>query len=505
MKPSYQPTLPDAGGNITLATKAKQVEAWLAALPAGDALASASLLAAYLRAHNRPEAAPGLRRQLPVLVSAAFQHVLNALSAEFRDMPLPMDPRQLDHVDHALDLLSALAELSKRLILECAGRSPPLFGENPLPGHVGRLLHVQREIMAVCHVCHRQLPDGFWSDVHQTGVFLIESGLAATPDPAHPVSSLSEHYLYLLLEAVADPYHFSWQERIWTLDIVTRHGNLATIGSVQDSVLVGVFGVRADQDKPPFPLSWQNDTAPDCELVLNTAPLVRKLALIISRMAREQAPQQGVAGIQHPAYKDFLQRLKQTWGGAAQRTTARHRPARPAQRKAIMGFYPIYHSLSGTADQAGAGAEIQCQLVNESLGGMALLVAEPSFRLKIGSLVCVSRGQGDAWRDLGVVRWFKTGANGALTFGIKYLHGRMLPVLWSRDGVGESYPGLLAEPDKGQARMVRNLVTPALRLDPLARLEVRRGRERSWLQLAGRQEELAEIDIFRCAAGDESS
>jgi len=498
MKPSYKQARPEAAVNIPLATKAKQVEAWLDALPHGDPLASAHALANYLAAHDSAQVAAAFRRQLFDIVAVGARRVLNTLEAEFRDMPLPMDANQLEHADHALDLLGAAGDFCKRLILEFAERSPPIFGENPLPGHLGRFLHLQREVMDLCYLGHRQLPDGFWRDTHQTGLLLFDSGLAAAPDPTRPSATLGELYLALLLEASADPYHLTEQERAWTLDVIARYGNLARVEPVRTAAKGGVFGILAHEDKPPYPLSWQNEIQPNCELVMNTAPLVRKLALIISQLGRESGLSKAVPAPRQPGYKGLLQRLKSIWGGSSQRTTARHRPARSNQRTAIVGFYPIHLRLSDPGGPFDDAAMVSCQLVNESLGGMALLVAKPVFRLKIGSLVCVGRGQGDAWNDIGLVRWFKTGPNGVLTFGIKYLHGKMRPCLWRLSGNGQDYPGLLAEPEKGRPRVARSLIMPALRIDALARLEMRQGDERFAIKLAGKVEALAEIDIFRC-------
>jgi len=502
MNPTYSLPRPDVEANIPLAAKARQVEVWLDALPHADPVAAAGMLSAYLAAHNRPEVAYGLRRQVPDLTAVACRRILNTLEAEFRDMPLPMDERQRDHVDHALKLLGAAADFGKRLVLECADRPPRLFGDNPLPGQLGRLLHTMREIMDLCHLSHRQLPDGFWRDAHQTGLLLFERGLAATPDPARPSASLGDIYLALLLEAIADPYHFSEQERLWTLDVIARYGSLATLALTHSAAPGGVYGIRAGQDRPPYPLSWQHDIVPDCDLVLDTAQLVRKLALITSQGGRDKASPQAISAARNPAYKDMLHRLKLIWGGSSQRTAARHRPARPAQRKAVVGFQQVYRHLSATAAGSGEGAEVTCQLVNESLGGVALLVAAPTFRLKIGSLVCVCRGQGDASHDVGLVRWFKTGVDGALTFGIKYLHGGLKPVLWSQVDDGRSHPGLLTDLDAGPLRSAPTLVTPALRIDPQARLEVDLGQGARQIRLVGRVEALPDVEVFRCTTGD---
>lgn len=499
MKPFAKQAPPEAGGNITLATKAKQVEAWLAALPHGDIPASAYLLAEYLRAHDSPEVPSGLRGQMLNLVAAALRRIVNGLTAEFRDLPLPMDSSQLVRAELALKLLGAAADFTRSQIADSTGRSPPLFGENPLPGHLGRFLHLQREIMALCHLCHRQLPAGFWLDTHQTGLMMFRTGLVGQRDPADTGTTLGEPYLAMLLEATADPYHLPEQERIWALDIIARLGGLAVLTTAQGASQGGVFGIRAGQDKPPYPLSWQQDTTPDCDLVLNTAPLVRKLALIIGQMEQDRLAVPGLPAVRHPGYKDLLLRLKLTWGGSSQRTMARHRPAKPSPRQAVIGFHPVYRHLAQPGGQPGNGPAVSCQLVNECLGGLALLVAKPNFRLKIGTLVWVGRGQGEVG-DLGLVRWFKSGGNGALTFGVKFLHGRPRPVLWSRPEDGQLYPGLLTEPEKGQPTALRSLVVPPSRLDPQGKLELREDGQHAVLQLDGRLEAQPEAEVFRCAA-----
>jgi hypothetical protein len=502
MKPSYKLPLPDPGTNIPLAAKARQVEQWLGALSLADPVEAAGLLSAYLVAHNRPDLGHGFRRQLPDLTAVACRRILNALEAEFRGMPLPMDDRQRDHVDHALELLGAVADFGKRLVQEGADRSPRLFGDNPLPGQLSRLLHTLREIMDLCYLSHRQLPEGFWLDAHQTGLLLFENGLAGTPDPARPATTLGDVYLAVLLEAIADPYHFSEQERLWTLDVIARHGSMATLALTRQAGHGGVYGIRAGADRPPYPLSWQRDVVPDCDLVLDTARLVRKLALATSRVGADGAPARAVPNQANPAYRDMLHRLKLIWGGSSQRTAVRHRPARPAERKVVVGFQQVYQHLSENAGPVAEAGQVACEVVNESLGGVALLVPSPSFRIKVGSLVCVCRGPGEGMHDIGLVRWFKTGADGVLTFGVKYLHGGLRPVLWSPAGDGRLQPGLLTDPESVPRRALPTLVTPALRMDPLACLEVHVGQAARPLRLTGRVEALPEVEVFRCAVGE---
>ncbi|MDD4880189.1 MAG: hypothetical protein PHR30_04110 [Gallionellaceae bacterium] len=504
MTSSDQQIHPEAAANITLATKARQVESWQGALAPDDPLGNAARLADYLAAHDRAGIAAAFRSQLLDILSVAIRRTLDALDTEFRDMPLPMDARQLEHVDRALRLLVAVADFNRRLIREGVDRSPPLFGENPLPGHLSRFLHAALEIMGLCHLSHRQLPERFWLDTHQAGLTLIESGLAGKPDPAHPAATLRDIYLTLLLEATADPYHLSESERIWTVEIIARYGALVRLEPAGD-VPGGVFGIRADQDKPPYPLAWQSDTVPDCDLVLNTAPLVRKLALIVSQLERGRPLPQGVPVIRHPGDKDLLQRLKLTWGGSMQRFSARHRPAQTSLRIAIVGFQPIHRHLADAAGLAGESDVSQCQLVNESPGGTALQVMRPAFRLKIGSLVLVGKERGDGRRDLGLVHWFKMAGDGTLTFGIKYLHGHIRPSFWALPGGELASPCLLIEAGKGRTRTVQSVIMPAQGVDPQAGLQVVQEGERLDIKLDGKIKALPEVDVFSCEpeAGDD--
>ncbi|NTV95351.1 MAG: hypothetical protein HGA75_08020 [Thiobacillus sp.] len=496
MKPSLQQTGPEAGANITLATKAKQAEDWLAALPLGDPPGTARALTEYLLAHDRPEVAASLRKQVYDVLSDGIRRTLNLLAKKLRNQRLPLDERELDHVDRAIDLLGAVAEFNKRFLLEGSERALPLFGSGQSAGYYSAFLHARLETMAVCHLSHRQLPDGFWLGINQVGQKLIQSGLADSADPVRSPATLRDVYLALLLEATADPYHLSELERTWTIDVIARHGALALIEPAKAMSRGGVFGIQAQHDRPPYPLSWQRNATPACDLVLNTGPLVRKLAIILSQMERGRTPEQDVPVVRHPGYKDLLQRLKLTWGGSTQRTSTRHRPAQPGRRTLLVGFDAVHRQLAephGASDPAGAAS---CQLVNDSPGGMALQVAKPAFRLRIGSLVCVCDSQGR--RELGLVRWFKTGPDGALSFGIKSRHGKALPLYWLRPGAEQPTPCLLMEPEKGRHAGARHLIVPAQGLGKETRLAVRLGGAELAIEVGARIEATPDVEVYRC-------
>lgn len=491
--------LPEATpGKPAPATRVKQVEAWLSALPYEDTPACARAMAEYLVLHDRAELPFAFRKQLFEHVTANARRVLNLMLAELRERSLPLDASHNGLVEQALALLLASVDFVERLMIDAGGKARPWFGESPLPSLTSRFFHLQSQIMALCHQTHRPLPSGFWLATHKAGLGVFESGLVGLRDPDNPAATLGERYLALLLEAAADPYHFSAQERIWLQDLIARFGGLVVITPARLANHGGVYGIRAAEDKPPMPLAWRPERLHDCDLVLNTAPLVRKLAMIVNQLDHEGEVRHALPAVRHPAYRELLRRLKLQWGGASQRITLRHRPAKPSQRNAMVGFYPIYRLLSGGGEPGDAQAMAACQLVNESAGGVALQVSQPAFRIKIGTLVGIGRGAGGAWHDVGMVRWFKIGTNGVLTFGVKYLHGRLLPGHWSPVGREPAKPGLLSVPDPARGPLQPCLlVVPSESLEDDDRLEIVQGARRQAIRIAGKAERLPEVDVYR--------
>lgn len=492
MKPSPQQAGPGAGANITLARKAKQVEAWLAALAPDDALATAVALRAYLAAHDRPAVSAGLRRQLYDVLSGAIRATLDALAAELCAMRLPLAGRQLEQVEGAVGLLDAVAEFHRRLLADASESARPFLGAGRSAAHLSAILHARLETMAACHLSHLQLPEGFWLAVNQVGQQLFQSGLAAAADPARPSARLGEAFLALHLEANADPYHLSDLERAWTLEIIARHGALATVAPAAHA---GVFGIRVGHDAPAYPLARQPDAAPACDLIVDTAPLVRRLALMVNRIARGGPPESDLPAAGGSGYLDLLRRLQLAWSGVSQRMYARRHPATPGRHRLVVGFAAILRQL---ANPDAPSTAAQCSVLDASPGGMALWVARPTFALQVGSPVWVCGDAAAEDCELGLVRWFKTAPDGSLSFGLRCRHGAATPGLWYRTEDLRPRPCLLLAPDSARADGVPLLVVAAGELAPEAPVMVRLGGAERRLEVSRRVEASQEIEIFRC-------
>ncbi len=495
MKPHYALSPPGAATNITLAAKAKQVEAWLDTLPRDDPGLGAERLADYLSAHQRPELPAALRRQLLGLAITPARRLLATLDDELHGAPLPLAPAMRRQAERAQRLLQVLGDGYKQLILEAIERRAPLFGDNPLPEYLRLLLQSARQRLNICYLTHAQAPAGLWQEAHQTYYFALVNGYADPPEQPSPASP-TDLYKAMLLEAVADPYHMSIQERRWTGDIIARLGGLAQLSPAREAAHGGVYGIHSDEDRPPQPLSWQENALPDCDLVLNNTSLARHLALLANQL--ENAP----AAAHPPAYVTLLNRLKLQWGGSMQRHSLRRQPRQPIQCELVFGFHTIFSHLAAEGHQPAprqpaAGGPVVCQLVNESLEGMAMENAKPRFHLMIGALICVNRPN-EARHDLGLVRWFKITADGLLTFGIKLLPGQPTAVRLRDTATGPTYPGLLLPINHSPTQMALTLVLPDLGKTLATPLRIVSPAPERRLQVSEKLESVLGVDLFRC-------
>jgi hypothetical protein len=453
--------------NITLATKARQVESWLETVPFADVPASARALVAYLVAHDRGDVSASLRKQLFDLVLTRVWRCFAGLEAGLGGP---------DRFETALELLGAAARFASHLARECAADPPPVFGADPFTTVADRYLRLAREIAHLLHCNYRAAPPGFWIDVHAMGHWLFLAG-------RHPDAELQGLYRDLLLEAAVDPYRLSGREYWQAREIILRHGHLAQVEPVATADVSSVFGVRLLEDRPLHLLAWENELNPGSDLTLNTTELVRHLAHMLS--------QNGMAATRKG---DLLRRLKQAWGGSAQRTAARRRPQVESRCRMTVGFMPMHRHLSDPLARDAATTEVACELVDESLHGVALRAVGRPEGFGVGSLVGISRYLADAYDAAGLVRWFKIDQAGTVRFGVKFLHGRMAAGYWNYPGQGGAQPALLAALNGAMRQVIVNVTD----IDANAQLEISRGEARSLVRLTGRIEDSAEVVVFRC-------
>lgn len=491
---SYKLTTAHEAGNISPAPTVKQIKAWLETLAGLKPARKAGLLADYLFSQNRPGFSHESRRQVIDTLSAAIDAALHDLELEIGEGALPVKQWQTEIMASDLRLLLALSNFYKRLILDQVDYVPRLFRKSPLPGLVAELMQTSSKILDLCYGTHRNVPAGVWHDLNQTAKLIFHGAFAADGDLAEERRTFETLFANLLLETLADPYHCSAQERIWVRDVIARLGGLARIEDGQAAAFKGVFGIWYGSDAAPRPLSWGTAKTGRGDLVLNTTPLVRKLALAIHRMESGQGADPLLPLVRHPDYIALLKRMKLCWGGSLRRMSIRRTPAKPFPCEAVLGFFHV-HDMLGGQPAMPEPAPVPCDVVNESLGGVALKMEKAGIAFQIGTLVYV-RQDGHFW-GIGVVRWFRTGVDGALTAGIRFLPGQPHAVtLFPSDG-HHVYPAVLVHPDNAASDASVGVVLPAAHRDVGGRMEMRQNGERYWLTLEMKADSSADINYYR--------
>ena len=461
MQPRYVLPTRDPARNTNLETKPKQVEAWLANLPLSNPTEAAEELADYLGALNSAELSHDARIKVVDRVGTVLEDIVASLYEQYGAVPLPLPPKQQRNAELAQRLLLEMAMAYKILLLEWLKRRFHLFGGNPVPLYLQRILLALQAVAEVSFETHQPTPDGIWIDLHQTYNYALRNGLKEViPEGGSKMLSLEQIYKATLLMALADPYHFPQVELPWAKDIIARFSNLARIVPAEETTKgqAGLFVVDVSTDTTPKPLARDaHPMNPRWDLILNTTALAKHLALVANHLrnpddrAKIGLPEAAV----DPAYASMLKRLRLNWGTSVQRQSQRRRHQQGKDVEVCIGFKAMHRILSPTArdDTIHYGivsndpppVVVKCKTVNDSMGGLALSKSQAnSLQIRVGDVAGVRQANG-VW-GLGVVRWFRVPQRGEVSFGIQLLAPQALAVQLRRKDTGRQWPGLLLHP-----------------------------------------------------------
>ncbi|MCP5279017.1 MAG: hypothetical protein H6935_11735 [Thiobacillus sp.] len=461
MQPRYALPTREPARNINLETKPKQVEVWLANLPLSSPAEAAEELADYLTALNSAELAYDSRVKVVDRVGTVLEDLVASLYELYSAVPLPLPPKQQRNAELAQRLLLEMAMAYKTLMLEWLKRRFHLFGGNPVPLYLQRILLSLQAVAEVSFETHQPTPPGIWFDLHQTYNYALRSGLKdVIPEGGTKMLSLEQIYKATLLMALADPYHFPQVELPWAKDIIARFSNLATIFPAEETTKgqSGLFIVDIGVDATPKPLAREGHPVnPRWDLILNTTGLAKHLALVANnlRSAEDRAKMGLPEAAIDPAYASMLKRLRLNWGASVQRQSQRRRHQQGKEVEVCIGFKAMHRLLSpaGKSDTIHYGivendpppVVVKCKTINDSMGGLALGLTQASaMQIRVGDIAGVRQGNGN-W-GLGIVRWFRIPQRGEVTFGVQLLAPQALAVQIRRKDTGRQWPGLLLQP-----------------------------------------------------------
>lgn len=461
MQPRYVLPAREPARNINLETKPKQVETWLANLPLSNATDAAEELADYLAALNSTDLSYDTRVKVVDRAGGALDDIVASLYEQYSAVPLPLPPKQQRNAELAQRLLLEMATAYKILLLEWLKRRFHLFGGNPVPLYLQRILLALQAVAEVSFETHQPTPPGIWFDLHQTYNYALRSGLKdVIPEGGTKMLSLEQIYKATLLMALADPYHFPQVELPWAKDIIARFSNLASIFPAEEATKgqSGLFIVDIGVDGTPKPLAREgHPTNPRWDLILNTTALAKHLALVANnlRSAEDRAKLGLPEAAVDPAYASMLKRLRLNWGASVQRQSQRRRHQEGKDVEVCIGFKAMHRLLSpngkgetihyGIVDNEPPPVVVKCKTINDSMGGLALSKSQANaMQIRVGDIAGVRQGNGN-W-GMGIVRWFRIPQKGEVSFGIQLLAPQALAVQIKRKDTGRQWPGLILHP-----------------------------------------------------------
>lgn len=513
MLPRYVLPTREAGRNLNVETRPKQVEAWLSRLPLSNPVQAAEETVDYVTMINRGELALDARHKIAERLAPVVEDVVAALHEQYSQMPLPLPTRQQHAADLARRLLRELADTYKILLVERLSRRFNLFGGNPVPLYLQRILLALQAVLEISYETHDPVPQGVWVDLHQTYNHALRTNLKdAIPEGGGKMISLEQIYKSTLLLALADPYHFPQIEMPWAKDLIARFSNLATLFPAEEVAKgqAGLFVIEVNTDTPPKPVARESHPMnPSWDLLLNTTELAKHLALLGNHIkGRVDVDKLGLPeAARDPAYPSMLRRLKLNWGASVQRQSQRRRHLDGRDVEVCLGVKSLHQLLSPPtpSDTIHYGAPapeapvqvLRCASVNDSMGGLALLrkgAVGHGAQFRVGDAVGVRQDNGN-WA-VGLIRWFRVPEKGEIFFGVQLLAPKVLAVQLRRRDNGRQWPALMLHPNPVTHQMPMLLAQPGS-FEPDSEVELRTPKGAQAVRIDKRLESTPSMDLFR--------
>lgn len=511
MLPRYVLPARESGRNINLETKPKQVEAWLTRLPLSNPSEAAEEMADYLATLNSIELAQDNRAKIVERLAPVVEDIVAALYEQYSTVQPPLPPKQHRNASLAQRLLRGMADGYKILLVDWLKRRFHLFGGNPTPLYLQRILLALQAALEISFETHDPIPDGIWVDMHQTYNYALRNGLKdVIPEGGAKMLSLEQIYKSTLLMALADPYHFPQIELPWAKDIIARFSNLATIFPAEETTKgqAGLFVVEVNTDGPPKPIARESHPMnPRWDLILNTTELAKHLALISTHIkSKQDLDKIGLPeAAQDPAYPSMLRRLKLNWGASLQRQSQRRRHQDGREYEVCFGLKALHQLIApsapsdtihyGLSSNEPAPVIMRCKTVNDSMGGLSLSKAGVhSMQIRVGDVVGVR--QGAAGWGVGIVRWFRVPAQAEISFGVQLLAPKALAIQLRRSDNGRQWPGLLLHPNASSQQTPMLLAQPGC-FTPDSAAEIRTPKGNQPVRIDKRMESTPSVEVFR--------
>lgn len=440
----------------------RRASAWVATLPRANPVATTEMLEKALSSLRESSLEGGQRLAVLEVLRPMLRDVMSGMHRQCQGSAIPLPLPKARVFDRLQRLESELA-LGYRLALVeyCApaGSVPFLRGGNVALALQRAVLHTAR-CLDHAYFIYRQPPSGVWLQLHRLFGFALAVKLqdkaVAEPALGRPLSA-GAIYAHALLLAVSNPYRFSQRDQLQLAELGPELGRFLDIASQRSNP--DQLAVPLGVDRGPGYLASEREEDEEARLWLDVAPLRARIEQWLSEGVDGSVRFKRSDGRMQEVPADLLCRLRDGWGRRqarqTQRLAARHR------LDTAIGLSGLHFHLAGLVDfdtflrQAGQGEEANAEsrqqravwahaavdagriplqsaeVVDQSLGGYQLRwPAEEAVKARVDELIGLSvaaDGEERQWL-LGVIRWLRYDAEGAVDAGIQLLSRRVRPV-----------------------------------------------------------------------------
>ncbi|MDZ7841524.1 MAG: hypothetical protein U5R46_12045 [Gammaproteobacteria bacterium] len=455
----------------------RKVEPWLERLPRTDRDAGLGQLYKALSTQNRVVLDPAVRLQLMELYQAPFRELLALHHSDLRPLSrAPLHPHYRLRQEEMLSMLDAMANGYKVAAMDLAAGRRGHGRDAGLALALQRAMYCLGEVLVTAYELYVRPPGGTWGDVHELyrcaeDEDLCNLEVAALPGGTEPALILGT-YVPILLLGASSPHGLLPGEVRRLYELAPQWHRAARI-SVPDAPPEepGHFRFNLDIDAPPFPASKSTRPLDGASRILKTLGVARAMHQVLTDLNDSAAPDvvPGLPGVDAlPADIELLRRAGRVFGEVDINRGSNRFPAHQ-EIELHCGFDAVYFACNGdrpfeSAIPAKSGKEelaaasdrpaeqfidlsepmlgvpidgdpdpIQTDLavadrylplparaVNESAGGLCLVVLrDRDPRLKVGDIAACRAAGADDWQ-VGVVRWLRVMAR-EVRFGLQFL------------------------------------------------------------------------------------
>lgn len=440
----------------------RKAAAWVAALPRANQVATTERLEHALTDLRRSRLTGGQRFGVMEVLRPLLLDTIGSLHRQCQGIPIPLPQAKERSYTQLQKLESELALAYQMAIVElCApAGSVPFLRSGNAALCLERATYHSARVLEHAYFIYRQPAPGAWLRLHQLFAFArslkLQDKRVDEPHAGRPLS-VGQIYGQAVLTALSNPYRFAQRDQLE----LSRHGpdlggllQLREVRASDDDL-----GLPLDADRGPGYLASEREEDAGARLWVDLSRLRGEVEQALAGWREGEVRIQSIDGKPIALPGELIARLRGGWGRSTARQT--ERLSATHQLDSAIGMSGLHFHLAGLVDfetflrQAGeteddddkAGPQravwahaavdagrIPLQhavVIDQSLGGYQLRwPAEEGVKARVDELIGLSvpaDGDERQWL-LGVIRWLRYDAEGAVDAGVQLLSRRIRPV-----------------------------------------------------------------------------